>query len=171
MTAIDGACADGVVMRAATAADLAAIADLHERENARPANRPRLGEVLAAYPAVVAEAEGTLVGFAFGSRFGPDILELLNILIAAPWRGQRLGEHLLRAFEAQASARGWAGVILVNSLGYPGVPEKRLAGHFYERLGYRACLDTGMSRVFAKALPPHGRGEDQSQSPAPYPSG
>ncbi len=131
--------------------DVAGIAALHEAESGRAADRQRLAEILRDYPCVVVRAGDALIGYAISARFAPDVLELRDIRICQDQRGHGVGGQLLAAFEALARLQ-WAAIILVNSQGYEGDPDKRLASSFYERAGYTSALWTGRSHVYVKLL-------------------
>ena len=76
--------------------------------------------------------EGRLQGVCYGgpSPFGPGLLGLEGIAVAADFQNQGHGSALLAAFEAAGLASGFSGV----SLGCDGGRAKA----FYERNGYRA---------------------------------
>lgn len=100
----------------------------------------------------VRDATGKLCGFAYTVDFSPDILELANICLMPEVRNRGLGNRLVSAVEDDARARGFAEIILVNSILYRTKDARRPATKFYERLGYRLVVDTGPSKVFAKPL-------------------
>jgi GNAT superfamily N-acetyltransferase len=108
---------------------------------------------LTSHLVAVAEAAGEVVGFAYTGSFAPDIVELANIFVAEKVRSRGVGAALLRDIEDRARG-SFRAVILVNSMLYPGRPDKRPAGEFYLRSGYQLVWSTGPTLVFLKALDP-----------------
>jgi N-acetylglutamate synthase-like GNAT family acetyltransferase len=139
-----------IVTRVAHAADVPVIEDLYERENLR-ASAPTLPSTIERYPAVVAYDGEELVGFALTTRIGPDVLELRYILVAPNQRSSGIGTQMLNELERTAAPK-WKGVVAVNSMGYAGKANGRLANGFFRRLGFRQVLDTGTSLLFVKEL-------------------
>lgn len=105
-------------MRADVTDDVPAIADLHERENHR-FTTPTLTSTIVQFPSTVAYRGHELVGFALTKRFGPDVLELCDILVAADARGAEIGTRMLKELDRIAVPQ-WKGLVLVHSMGYAG---------------------------------------------------
>lgn len=140
-----------LVVRRGAEGDGPAAAALCTVEWGVEAEPERMAGDLERYPSAVAYVSRELVGVAHCARFGPDVLELRDMVVRRDVRGQGVGALLLAEMERSALEGPWRGVVLVNSMGYAG--KERLATAFYERAGYEQVLDTGLSVVYAKLLP------------------
>jgi GNAT superfamily N-acetyltransferase len=132
-------------------ADADAIRTLYLAGSGRPLDPGRLAGHLTSLPSAVAHAGGELAGFAFCTPFAPDVVELGNLFVAAAHRGGGVGAALVRAVERLAAPR-FHTLVVVNSMLYVGVPDKRPAAPFYHRLGYDRIWTTGPTDVFARRL-------------------
>jgi len=155
---------DQLRLRRGEVDDAAGISALHVRETMRSCDPKWVAGHLRDYPSVVAHDGGRLVGFAYASQFAPDILEILNILVASDYRGKGIGSRLIRAIE-ESTAGCFGAILLVNSMLYTGPPDKRPATAFYRRLGYNCVLSTDSSNLFAKVL--NGASADRARPAAP----
>jgi N-acetylglutamate synthase-like GNAT family acetyltransferase len=141
-----------MMIRQAESADIGMIASTHVRELGRQIDTRRLDAALNRYPAVIAEQQGRMIGFAFSSPMAPDILQLTNMMIARNWRGQGHGTELLGALEALAAGR-YQAIVIANSTLYRNHHEKkRSAESFYLRAGYQEILTTEATKLFSKRL-------------------
>lgn len=140
------------VVKPALAEQVETVLDLH-RAILRRATLPTeyLRALIDQNPAFLAVVEAETVGFVYTRRFAPDILEVLNIVVAQDFRNHGVGAALLRAVE-EAARPEFAAVILSNSRLHAGTPGKRDASAFYLRNGYRLLYSTGPSNIFMKDL-------------------
>lgn len=127
------------------------MADLFRRELRRPPNEELIASCIDEWPAAILLSGDELIGFAYTRRFAPDVLELLNIVVAESHRSRGLGGLLLKEIEESASEY-FAAVVLINSDGYEGAPTQRPATNFYVRNGYELIQRTSLTRVFWKSL-------------------
>lgn len=138
-------------MEPADPEDIEAMAKLIRTELEREPNTPYMKECLEkGYPSIVMRDGERMIGFVYGHRFAPDIIEVSNVLIARDYRNKDLGSRMLSQFEELASEK-WKSAILVNSTLYEGV-DKRPATNFYQKNGYELAHSTGETNVFVKAL-------------------
>jgi ribosomal protein S18 acetylase RimI-like enzyme len=105
-----------------------------------------------AFVALLAEAEGELVGLAvcsplFSTVRGAAGVYVSDLWVSAAWRGQRLGERLLAEVRTQAAAR-WRARFLRLGVG----SENHRARAFYERLGFTPTTDETMMTLTGAAL-------------------
>lgn len=126
------------------------VAALHERQNERPANRSYIERCIAEFPSAISFHRGEVSGFAYCTRFAPDLLELTNILVTTAHRGRGVGSLLLRHLEAQ-SARDWAGIVLSNSALW-NAPTRQSPLPFYSKNGFQVIWETRHTTVMAKSL-------------------
>lgn len=137
-------------------ADIAAIARLIT-ELGYPTDaatqRTRLARRMAIREAVsldllVARDGGEIVGLASVAALDldldeSDVAELRALVVSHERRGERIGEHLVRAAEAWARDRGARTLMLRTNV------TRTDAHRFYERLGY---VQTKTSRTYRRAL-------------------
>jgi predicted GNAT family N-acyltransferase len=76
--------------------------------------------------------DARLIGVVMLRPEGVDSVKLRQMAVAEDMRGQRVGEHLLEAFEAHARALG---------VRHIGLAARRTAIGFYERQGYAVDSD------------------------------
>jgi len=138
-------------IREAVVADSSAIVQLYLQGSCRSLSRERVDRHIASWPAAVAESAGKVVGFAFCTPFAPDVVELANVFVEAGMRCNGVGSRLVREIERQSEGR-FHSIILSNSMLHVGVPGKRSAADFYQRLGYLQIWSTGPTSVFARRL-------------------
>ena len=136
--------------RKITQADLESVAELHERQNERPANRVHIEQCITKYPSTLCLDGDHLAGFVYATYFAPDILKLTNMLVDQAYRGQGVGSLLMADFEEQARLR-WTHVILTNSDLWSR-PERQSPRAFYVKNGYSAIFETEHTAVLIKAL-------------------
>lgn len=140
------------IIRLATWEDAEVICDCFQAGTGRLI-QPRAAGLIDTFPSLIAQRpDGSILGFVYCNRFAPDILEVYNIFVCEPARGQGLGSRLIRRLEVEAHAAGWGGLVLINSVLYPNKLPGSLVSGFYEQLGYRRALDTGESVVWSKLL-------------------
>jgi GNAT superfamily N-acetyltransferase len=128
----------GVTLRPWNAADFPAIQALSAAGGwTTPAERPEasLASWKAANPAIVAEADGEIIGFLRALSDGAVTTYVAELLVAPAWRGRGLGRALLDACQAL-------------------VPTTRLdllaeatASDFYGRVGFRPFAGFRRSRI------------------------
>jgi ribosomal protein S18 acetylase RimI-like enzyme len=98
----------GVTLRPWNAADFPAIQALSAAEGwTTPAERPEasLASWKAANPAIVAEADGEIIGFLRALSDGAVTTYVAELLVAPAWRGRGLGRALLDACQALVRIR------------------------------------------------------------------
>lgn len=141
-----------VVVRPAFADHVDVVMNLH-RTVLRRGTLPRgyLVSLIDQNPAFLALSGVDVVGFVYTRQFAPDILEVLNIVVADDFRSRGVGTAMLRAVET-AAVPGFTALILVNSQLYVGTPGKRDASAFYQRNGFRLLYSSGPSNIFIKDL-------------------
>lgn len=142
---------EGPDIRPVVISDLELIADFVHDQLERPQSPRDLMPYVAEYPACLAAKDDRIVGFAYCGPFGPDILELRNLVVDRNSRREGIGSRLVAALEDLAGPEV-AGIVLVNSDLYPGHDTELDARSFYEANGYVLIFNTGASRVFAKRL-------------------
>jgi 8-oxo-dGTP pyrophosphatase MutT (NUDIX family) len=128
----------GVVLRPWAEGDFPAIQALSAAEGwSTPAERPdaSLASWRAAWPAFVAEADGTLVGFLRALSDGAVSTYVAELLVAPEWRGHGLGAVLLDACQALAPTTR------LDLLAMPA------AATFYERTGFRPFAGFRRNRI------------------------
>jgi N-acetylglutamate synthase-like GNAT family acetyltransferase len=103
---------------------------------------------------IIAVDSNGVIGCAAGRQFAPDILELFLLLVAPPHRNREIGAQLLHRFEHHATRAGFQAVVVATSLGYEEKASNISAVPFYLRHGYALAIDTELSTVFTKRLPP-----------------
>jgi ribosomal protein S18 acetylase RimI-like enzyme len=94
-----------------------------------PVNRDAWAELLVPRT-VVADSSGEVVAYGYARR-GASGLHVSQVVVAAAWRGQRLGEEVMRALGRRGRADGasrWSLNVKV---------ENTSAQRLYERLGFR----------------------------------
>jgi len=130
--------------------DVEAVAELHESQNERPADRAYIRECISNFPSSACFSGQRMIGFAYTASFAPDILNLTNLLVDDDHRGRGVGTLLLADVEEQARA-GWAGLILTNSelLHRPSRPSPL---PFYAKHGYSILFQTEHTSVLIKRL-------------------
>jgi GNAT superfamily N-acetyltransferase len=136
-------------IRQARADDANGIRACYLEGSGRALDLNRLAGYISEYPSAVAMEDDQTAGFAFCMHFAPDIIQLGNLFVADRYRSQGIGAALVRAVESQAASR-FDSVIVVNSMLYEGVPNKRPATDFYLKLGYSVLLSTGPTNIFGK---------------------
>lgn len=141
-------------IRAATAADVAAIARLIVLENSRAADEAEIARFLEVGPSVVATVDGAMVGMIYSRPFSPDILEWRNSLVASSHRGVGLGRLLVQAMEEETRRAGYVAMIGVNCWKRPGAGKERAstARAFWRAMGWTIVFATDGSAVVAKHL-------------------
>ncbi len=102
------------------------------------------------YPALVAESEGRIIGFAYTREFSKDIIELCDLLVQREARAKGIGKELVMQTEIRAKQIGYTATILSNSMLYGG-HGKQSAVPFYESLGFHVIADTEHSFVLFKS--------------------
>jgi GNAT superfamily N-acetyltransferase len=110
-------------------ADCAAIRELSAAEGwPTPTTRPEadLASWRAAWPAIIAEADGEVVGFLRALSDGAVTTYVAELLVAPAWRGRGLGRALLDACQALAPTTR------LDLLAKPA------ATRFYERVAFRS---------------------------------
>lgn len=112
----------------------------------------KFGEGLRRYPAFAAFQGDKVVAFVTLAYFAPDVIELYNIYVDAPYRNQGLGAMLLRRVEEGLKDTPYQNVILINSDGYQTYDVKHDPRNFYERNGYQLLKQTEATRIFYKEL-------------------
>lgn len=134
--------------------DVAAIADLIERENHRAADAGRIARRLAGLPSVVVYDGPALVAFIHARRFSPDIVELSNMVVAHRHRRRGIGSAVVSMLEPLLVEAGFRAAIFVNCRLHEGTSDARVvaARSFWLRMGYEICFATGGSAVFVKTL-------------------
>ncbi len=139
-------------IRSGGISDLEAIAHLYRTQLGREPDLDRIGQHLEGFPSAIAEVTGFgVIAFAFTTDFAPDILELANILVDSDWRNHNIGSQLLDVIENLAKER-FNAIILVNSMLYSIVGEKRPASNFYLKAGYQNILRTPSSVIYGKSF-------------------
>ena len=98
------------------------------------------------YPAIVAESEGRIIGFAYTREFSKDIIEICDLLVQREARAKGIGKELVRQAELRAKQIGYTATILSNSMLYSG-HDKQSAVPFYESLGFTVIANTDHSSV------------------------
>lgn len=129
---------NGVSLRPWGAADFPAIQALSAAEGwTTPAERPdaSLASWQAAWPAIVAEADGRIVGFLRALSDGAVTTFVAELLVAPSWRGRGLGRSLLDACQALAPTTR------LDLLAEPAAAE------FYTQVGFRAFAGFRRSRI------------------------
>ena len=152
MTTALARCCPGLTVRDATDADMAAIQKIYEREvlhlvasfeEVPPGIeelRVRRARVLAmGLPYLVAEREGTVVGYSYASTYRPrpayrHTVEN-SVYVADGMQGRGIGHALLTELIARCEAGPWRQMIAVIALGDNGASDASIALH--ERLGFR----------------------------------
>lgn len=143
---------DTIIIRKASVLDIDAIADLYRTQLGRDPDIARITDYINNYPACVAEVPNTgTIAFVFTTRFGPDVLEIANILVSSQWRNKEIGANMLGVLESYAKDK-YSALILINSMLYSTVGKKRLAENFYLKCGYKIMLKTDNSIVFGKNI-------------------
>jgi GNAT superfamily N-acetyltransferase len=128
----------GISLRPWNAADFAAIQALSAAEGwTTPAERPdaSLASWHAAWPAIIAEADGRVVGFLRALSDGAVTTFVAELLVAPSWRGRGLGRALLDACQALAPTTR------LDLLAEPAAAE------FYTQVGFRAFAGFRRSRI------------------------
>lgn len=150
---------DGEIeLRAGTGEDAPLVVQVYFAGSNRRNDVVRVANFLDTLPSSLAFDAGHLIGFCFCKSFAPDILELANLFVAASHRGRGVGSQLVMHLESQitspwrAITSPWRAIILTNSMLVEGVPNKRPAVRFYERLGYRSVWSTGPTEVLMKSV-------------------
>ncbi len=134
--------------------DVEAIAALIERDNRRPADRDQITRRLVRMPSVVVYDGDELVAFIHSRHFGPDIVELSNMVVDHRLRRRGLGRAIVEVMERKLHAAGYRGAVFVNSRLHPGATDERVAAAraFWLGMGYSICFATGGSAMFVKIL-------------------
>jgi GNAT superfamily N-acetyltransferase len=159
-----------VEIRLGVPGDAEGIAALIERENHRPADRAMIARRLADVPSAVAEQRGELVGFFYGRRFAPQIVEMQNMLLARRIRRQGVGRRMVEVTENALYEAGYRVAIGANSLLHPQAnPERCTAARaFWLKMGWRIALATGATVLLVRWLPSPA---DRNGEPAGIPRG
>lgn len=148
----DAARAGAMTLRRGTEADAPAVCALLATQLLRDPDLNLVAQRLSDAPSALAFDGDALVGFAYCGAWAPDIMELLNILVADTHRSRGLGSRLLGVVEGEMPS-GVRGILLENSdLHGTALGGKRPATSFYLANGYSAIADTGATRVFWKGL-------------------
>jgi GNAT superfamily N-acetyltransferase len=141
-----------IVVRKATAADVARLAELSEILGypvASPSLAPRLERLLARVEdaVLVAEAESGVVGWVHGAE--QELLEsgrrceILGLVVDPAYRSHGVGRRLVTAVEQWAASRGLEQMTVRSNVA-------RAESHpFYQRLGY---IRTKTQHAYRKAL-------------------
>ncbi len=140
--------------RSGTPADAESVAAFLEAENGRAMDVDELRRLLGAWPSVLAEDRGRLVGAFYSRGFAPDIIELRNTLVAADQRRSGAGAEMARRFEQEARALGFRAMIGVNCRLHKGATREgaSAARGFWLRMGWTIVFATDGSAVVAKHL-------------------
>ena len=131
--------------------DLDDIIQLFQQETGRALNKNRLLEEVKNFPSLIIKISSELVGFIYSTKFAPDILEIMNLYISKYHRSHGLGRKLLEEFE-KVALKNFNAIILVNSLLYNTIEEKRLATSFYLNCNYSIAMSTNVTNIFVKKL-------------------
>jgi ribosomal protein S18 acetylase RimI-like enzyme len=114
---------------------LRALADAPEAFGSTAADAERLTEAqwrhrLASRMTIAAETGGSLVGLAAGTTEEPPGAELVSMWVDPSWRGEGIGDALVRAVERWAAGQGFSRLRLWVAVG------NDRAERFYTRLGF-----------------------------------
>lgn len=143
----------GVIsIRTATGEDTEQVCRLFEAQLLRPPNASLIKTALIEAPSALAFDGETLVGFLYCGFMAPDVVEVMNILVADDARQSGVGSMMLMSIERNMPSTVVA-LMLVNSMLYPDVKGGKLsATSFYLKNGYSVIAETGATRVFWKNL-------------------
>jgi N-acetylglutamate synthase-like GNAT family acetyltransferase len=130
--------------------DVLSIVRLIENESGKIFDLDKITSYLKQFPSSVAVVNEVIVGFCYTSPFAPDILEILNILVARKYQKLEIGSKLLRSVERDDSS--YTSIILVNSLLYKSSTPKRSAEDFYAKNGFKVIHRTQNTNVFIKDI-------------------
>jgi GNAT superfamily N-acetyltransferase len=114
----------------------------------------KIFDAISRFPCVIAKNDVNLIGFAFTSRFAPNILEVLNIFVSEDFRRKNIGTMILKKLEEQAFKITDA-IILVNSILYRSNKKKRLADKFYLKNGYKEVFHMSGTKIWLKPITGH----------------
>jgi amino-acid N-acetyltransferase len=116
------------IVRGATAADIADIHELVERNAARQLVLPRTVDEIALVVddyVVVTDSHGRVRGAAALQEYSPALSEVVSVVVADDARGEGLGSMVVLGVEAMARRRGVDELFALS-----------LADRFFESLGY-----------------------------------
>lgn len=130
--------------------DLPAVGALFAAHTGRPAHLDTLAGWIDSAPSAASVRGGKLVGYVVCRPFAPDLVELASFLVAPGWRDRGIGRSLVAHVEARAAASGHRGIVVVSSDGYATVGPKRSSRGLFERLGYRAIMETDLTVVLGR---------------------
>ena len=138
---------EGLIIREAVANDAAAIAAIYnqgiidriatlETEERTPEDRSQwLFARSPRHPVIVAEAEGTVVGWGSLNQFNPrkayDFVADFSVYVERAWRGRGVGGALLRSLIARARYLGYHKLVL------SAFPWNQLGMALYQKCGFR----------------------------------
>ena len=141
-----------ISIREATGTDTEQICQLFEAQLHRRPNASLIQAALLEAPSALAFDEENLVGFLYCSYMAPDVMEIMNILVADTARQSGIGTLMLKSIETKMPTEISA-LMLANSTLYPDVAGgKRSPTSFYLRNGYSIIAETGPTRIFWKKL-------------------
>lgn len=141
-----------ISIREATDRDTEAVCQLFEVQLRRRPNESLIEAALLDAPSALAFDEGRLVGFLYCGYMAPDVMEVMNILVADTARQSGIGTMMLRYIE-QKMPPEISALMLANSTLYPEIQGGKLpATAFYLRNGYSIVAETEFTRIFWKKL-------------------
>lgn len=133
-----------LVFDRAISSDAAGLAHFSQEVGGRPLNEEYLASLLYGYPGFLVTCEGETVGLCYARGLTPDLIEVVELLVAPRFRGQGVGSKLLAMFEEKA--RPWKNVIFFHNA------SDQESNGFYQRQGYREVFATAGTKVLHKEL-------------------
>ncbi|HHC7268977.1 TPA: GNAT family N-acetyltransferase [Vibrio parahaemolyticus] len=140
-----------LIIRPAKINDAVEVCQIIKLETNKDFSVSKLEEILLSNPSSIAEIDGKIAGFCYTSKFAPDILEILNIIVRSEHRNIGIGEKLIKHVEDKSKSI-YNSIILVNSMLYETVKPKKSAERFYCKLGYSAIHRTKNTIIFIKTI-------------------
>lgn len=138
--------------RSVTVGDLPRVAELFAQHTGRPADVATMERWVQGHPAVGAEVDGQLVGYALTARLAPQVLELTSFLVAPGHRGRGLGGQLLDDLAERAADDGWEAMVSTPSAGYEVLGPKQPSTPVFLRHGWELLLETSQTAVVGRRL-------------------